>query len=99
MDKLSLEREVVLLRCMRDENVFDETRQKFVLLSLKEEVKKYIHRIESLESFIIEQDEVYNFHSVTAISVSLYFCSLWQRKKQSGRKNTVDSMVLFLQFT
>lgn len=58
MDKLALEREVVLLRCMRDENIFDETRQKFVLLSLKEEFENSIHRIESLESFIIEQDEV-----------------------------------------
>ena len=71
MDKLALEREVVLLRCMRDENFFDGLRQNYVLDSLKEKWKKSLHRIECLEKFIIEQDEVKMF-SVEPVDLSLY---------------------------
>jgi hypothetical protein len=48
----------MLLRCVRDENTLDETRMKFVLHTLKEKEEKYLHRIQSLETFIIDQDEV-----------------------------------------
>lgn len=58
MDKLTLEREVALLQCTWDASLFDEMRQKFILLSQEEQIKKHFDRIESLENFIIEQDEV-----------------------------------------
>lgn len=55
---MTLEREVVLLRCARDENLIDQARHKFILLSQEEKIRKLFFRIESLENFIIEQDEV-----------------------------------------
>lgn len=55
---MTLEREVVLLRSARDENLIDQARHKFILLSQEEKLRKQIFRIESLENFIIEQDEV-----------------------------------------
>ncbi len=48
----------MLLRSAMDENLFDQRRHKLILLSQEETMKKYISRIESLENFIIEQDEV-----------------------------------------
>lgn len=87
MDKLSLEREVVLLRCIKDENVYDETRQNFVIDSLKERLKKSLDRIESLEKFIIEQDEVKTLCIVTSLWMYLFIIVFVEERSKAQRRN------------
>ena len=48
----------MLLRSTREENVMDESRKKYVLISLEEAREELWCRIATLEDFIIEQDEV-----------------------------------------
>lgn len=55
----------MLLRSERDENIIDQTRHKFFLLSQEEKIRKQLHRIEALEDFIIEQDEVSGSESLS----------------------------------
>ena len=57
-ERLMLEKEIMLLRSAREENLLDESRHRYVLLSLEETNKKLLSRIGTLEDFIIEQDEV-----------------------------------------
>lgn len=57
MSQLGLEKELSSLNAKCRQN-FDQKRQMFVLLSLEKKANKYIRRIETLENFIIEQDEV-----------------------------------------
>lgn len=58
----------MLLRSERDENVIDQTRHKFFLLSQEEKIRKQLHRIEALEDFIIEQDEVSGSESLSSLT-------------------------------
>ena len=48
----------MLLRSARTENLCDQNRNQYILTSLEETRKKLLSRIETLEDFIIEQDEV-----------------------------------------
>lgn len=57
--QMSLEREVMMLRTSRArENLTDVPRHEFILLAQDEKLKNLVDRIDALENFIIEQDEV-----------------------------------------
>lgn len=57
-EKLSLEKELALLHYANDDNCIDQSRHKLILLAKEDKITKLVARIEALESFIIEQDEV-----------------------------------------
>lgn len=64
LDQLSLEREVMLLRSSKEENVIDQERHEYVLLAMDAKLKDKNDRIEGLENFIVEQDSVSNRYSL-----------------------------------
>ena len=55
---MSLEKELALLHFVKNDNCVDQSRHQFILLAQEDKIMKLVSRIEALESFIIEQDEV-----------------------------------------
>ena len=62
----------MLLRSVKEENIVDEERSRLMLLAQEEKMKQQLGRIKTLESFIIEQDEVsflqFEFTSINCAS-------------------------------
>ncbi len=57
-DRLALEREIMSLRSEKEENITDQKRHSYIIVAQEAKKMEEAKRIEALESFIIEQDEV-----------------------------------------
>lgn len=95
-DQLALEREVMLLRSAKTENLSDQNRNQYILSSLEQTKKRLLDRIEALEDFIIEQDEVGFKEFVQIIILQLLFIDRYSPEKNYGGKMKLQGSAIFL---
>lgn len=99
---MSLEREVMLLRSARDENLIDQSRHKFILLSQGETINKLFSTVGILENFIIEQDEVCSHVVINdqCMSFKLLISIVWHNfhkyTSHSDCSNCVEGLLILM---